>query len=173
MQHTIAVVNRKARRNEVVGQAFVFDRRIGSWGLGSGPCWAVLGKSCAPSATSDERSTRLRTRRTRKTRSESRRVPQSTTWAAAAFCWAFFSQRGKRCLCFFWSFGGFVEIVCGGAGAGSVIPASDASLPAAVPIAFAVVVKTLSSVAGPVTFLRSLRSLGSLGFCSSAIIPSQ
>ena len=46
----------------------------------------------------------------------------------------------------------------------------DAILPAAVPIALAVVVKALSAVAGSVTFLRSLRSLG---FCSSAIIPSQ
>ena len=96
-------------------------------------------------------------------------IAQTAAWAAAAFCWAFFCQRGKRCLFFFWSFIGFVEIVCGGAGAGST-PAMDAILPAAAPIAFAVVVKILSSVAGSVAFLRSLRSLG---FCWSAIIPSQ
>jgi hypothetical protein len=46
---------------------------------------------------------------------------------AAAFCCAFFCRRGKRDLSFFWSFGTFVETVCGFA-TGSATTAGGAFL---------------------------------------------
>ena len=94
------------------------------------------------------------------------RPTQTLLWLAATFWWAFFCRRGKRDLSFFCSFGIFVDFVCGGVGAGSATPASDAILPAAAPMIFAAVAKVLSLASGSTGFLRSL------GFFSSAMISS-
>ena len=85
-------------------------------------------------------------------------------WAAAAFFCAFFNFRGKWGLFFLTSFAGFIDFL--GAGAGSATPAIAAILPAALPMAFAALVKASSFGSGVLLFLLAL------GFCSSAMLSS-
>lgn len=90
-------------------------------------------------------------------------VSQPWLCLAAAFCWAFFCRRGNRDLFFFWSFGTFCDFVCGFGGAGSAAAATGAFLPAG----FALAAESAPLVSASIGFLRSL------GFCSSAMIPSK